>query len=252
MTRELITGLDPKATAKESQDVVDRLGDEGAGRAPSPEDFLAYLARMLAKDREKGGDEAGLYSKEEADRHAAHHGPEHVVHISEAPEFRAAAYNDLVIKHLTKQRDEAATAIQRLQSELSDALRGRPLPEDFGLSAVQAAEVVLRKLGIGCSASREPGSDRRRDDVARIVEAALGESEARAARLEGALRPFADANRNFPDPYRNGLTVECVLHVDRDREAILSTHDFQRAEEALKEPPAEKAPAGHEVGGGNG
>lgn len=42
-----------------------------------------------------------------------------IVHESEAPEFREATYDDLIIKHLIKQRDEARAA---LTAALGDAV----------------------------------------------------------------------------------------------------------------------------------
>lgn len=55
-------------------------------------------------------DEAGRYSHAAAQSHAEH-GECTIVLASEAPEFMPLAYNDLVIKHLTKQRDEALAAL---------------------------------------------------------------------------------------------------------------------------------------------
>nr|WP_278436725.1 hypothetical protein [Brucella anthropi] len=53
-------------------------------------------------------DQAGRYSLEYASMLADHHCADGLtyIHESEAPEFRNAAFSDLVIAHLIKQRDE--------------------------------------------------------------------------------------------------------------------------------------------------
>ena len=61
-------------------------------------------------------DEAGRYSFDEAVAHAKHYGLDHAVRLSEADEFRASAYSDLVINHLTKQRDEAKATVTEMQT----------------------------------------------------------------------------------------------------------------------------------------
>ncbi|MFG1260092.1 hypothetical protein V5F79_22450 [Xanthobacter flavus] len=65
---------------------------------------------------------AGRYSKEVAERHMAHHGPDSAVREEDAPEFRAAAFNDLVIAHLTKQRDTAHAEARNQALEEAAAL----------------------------------------------------------------------------------------------------------------------------------
>lgn len=44
---------------------------------------------------------------------------------------------------------------------------------DFGGTAVQIVEAILLNLGIGADASREPGVDRRRDRLCRLIEPML-------------------------------------------------------------------------------
>lgn len=67
-------------------------------------------------------DEAGRYSFDDAVKHAKHHGLDHAVRLSEATEFRAAAFHDLVIAHLTKQRDSLASRVARLEMLTEQAL----------------------------------------------------------------------------------------------------------------------------------
>lgn len=63
-------------------------------------------------------DQAGLYTKVEAYRHAEHHGSDHVVRLEDAPEFRNAAFPDLVQAHLIKQREDRDAAIAMLSAEV--------------------------------------------------------------------------------------------------------------------------------------
>jgi len=60
-------------------------------------------------------DEAGRYSRAEADQHSAAGGK--VVREIDAPEFLPAAYNDLVIKHLMDQKAALVKALQFYASE---------------------------------------------------------------------------------------------------------------------------------------
>lgn len=57
--------------------------------------------------------EAGRYSRKAADEHAAAGG--RVMREADAPEFLPAAFDDLVIKHLTVQRDALVKALTDAQ-----------------------------------------------------------------------------------------------------------------------------------------
>lgn len=70
-------------------------------------------------------DQAGRYTHEFAKGYESEGTT--IVHLSEAPEFREAAYSDLVIKHLIQQRGEREKMLAFMK-ELSDALISiRPL-----------------------------------------------------------------------------------------------------------------------------
>jgi hypothetical protein len=79
-------------------------------------------------------DEAGRYSREVADEHAAAGGT--IMREADGPEFMPVAYNDLVIKHLTNQRDEARQEIERLrgaaQARLTHELMNRTTVSSTG------------------------------------------------------------------------------------------------------------------------
>lgn len=60
-------------------------------------------------------DEAGRYSREDADEHAAAGGI--VMREADAPEFMPAAFTDLVINHLTDQRDTMVKTLEALRDD---------------------------------------------------------------------------------------------------------------------------------------
>lgn len=80
-------------------------------------------------------DEAGRYSHDFALRYAEHDDDITIMPIDSAPEFMPAAHNDLVIKHLQKQRDEARTDLADVQS----ALRGAKLLLEKANSPVRSS-----------------------------------------------------------------------------------------------------------------
>lgn len=59
-------------------------------------------------------DEAGRYSKEDADNHLAAGGV--AMREADAPEFLPAAFDDLVVKHLTAQRDALVKALTEIDT----------------------------------------------------------------------------------------------------------------------------------------
>lgn len=89
-------------------------------------------------------DEAGRYSREIAQQHADH-GECTMVRASEAPEFLPAAYNDLVIKHLSNQKAsliEALTEIEDLGANGATAAR---------LGNIAHAALLAIRVPVGCS-----------------------------------------------------------------------------------------------------
>lgn len=75
-----------------------------------------------------------------------------------APELRASVYE-------TEERP--------LYTHPLDAATIRAEAEDFGALSVRIVETVLLNLGIGFDASREPGADRRRDRLCRLIDPLL-------------------------------------------------------------------------------
>lgn len=62
-------------------------------------------------------------------------------------------------------------------------------PEDFGATALRTATEILTYLGFSTEPSQEPGFDRRRDTIARLIEAALPASPS----PDGERQPEGDA-----------------------------------------------------------
>lgn len=69
-------------------------------------------------------DEAGRYSEEVARNYG---GECSAIHAEEAPEFMPAAYSDLVIKHLTLQRDELRREVARLVPDSAQKAGWQPI-----------------------------------------------------------------------------------------------------------------------------
>jgi hypothetical protein len=70
-------------------------------------------------------DEAGRYSRQDADEHMAAGGK--AMREADAPEFMPGAYSDIVIKRLTEQRDEARVELARIRGDAQPALETAPL-----------------------------------------------------------------------------------------------------------------------------
>lgn len=86
---------------------------------------------------------------------------------------------------------------------------------DFGGSAVETAGRILEFLGIGQDASKEPGTDRRRDRLAawidKAAEARATAAEAERDRLREALEPLAKAaDIHDAEIESEGVRPDCV------------------------------------------
>lgn len=87
-------------------------------------------------------DEAGRYSYDRAMEHESAGGK--VMLVSEAPEFLPAAYDDIVITRLTKQRDELVKALEFIR----DGYDNQDVNHvDFRVKAYQAALAALGDVG---------------------------------------------------------------------------------------------------------
>lgn len=91
-------------------------------------------------------DLAGRYTYEEAKARENPDSGVTIVRLSEAPEFREAAFEDLVRKHIQKQRDALAEALRGCISYRNwEIAEGGVVPEELR-DVWKCAEAVLAKL----------------------------------------------------------------------------------------------------------
>ena len=96
-------------------------------------------------------DEAGRYTYAEASPRC--NGGVSMVHISEAPEFRAAVWDDLLVAHLLKQRSERDDTITTLRAEVERLTEERETifmdivdERDAAIARAEKAEAAITDL----------------------------------------------------------------------------------------------------------
>lgn len=96
------------------------------GRAALTDEWLLVKRDLYFRPGCKGytgiRDEAGRYSYDFA--RSYENSETSMVHVSEAPEFRATAFSDLVVAHLIKQRDEVRAALTAAKGSASSRSTG--------------------------------------------------------------------------------------------------------------------------------
>lgn len=113
-----------------------------------PENWLLIKRGLFYRPNNSGytgiRDDAGRYSREDADKHMAAGGT--AIRENDAPEFMPTAYSDIVIKRLIAQRDGLVKALEEIEALSDNCVNAERYGAEEALEDLQAIRSAIKRV----------------------------------------------------------------------------------------------------------